>query len=60
MFKEIIEALLKAGLTESEIAARVGATQPSINRIKRGRQNPGYELGVKLHDLKNELCKKAA
>ena len=53
MFPEIIEDLVASGLTESEIAARVESTQPSINRIRRGKQNPSYALGDALRKLRD-------
>ena len=65
MFKNIIHSLIQSGMTESQIASSVNSTQASINRIKLGRQSPGYELGaalIALHDsrLAANWSKKAA
>lgn len=38
MFEKIIVELLNSGLSEKEIACRIGMTQPSVNRIKLGKQ----------------------
>lgn len=55
MFNNIVEKLIESGLTESEIAVKVGSSQPSINRIRRGKQkNVGYALGDALLRLLNE------
>jgi transcriptional regulator with XRE-family HTH domain len=51
MFTLLIETLIKSGMTEKQVAQRVGASQPTINRIRRGRQKPGYELADALREL---------
>jgi len=57
MFNQVVEKLIQSGLTESEIASRVGSSQPSINRIRRGKQkNVGYQLGDALLKLSQERC----
>jgi len=56
MFKDIIEKLIRSGMTESGIAAKVGSSQPSINRIRNGKQQPGYVLGDALLKLAGERC----
>lgn len=56
MFEEIVKALIQSGMTESGIAERVGSSQPSINRIRNGKQQPGYALGVALIALANEVA----
>jgi transcriptional regulator with XRE-family HTH domain len=38
----IREARLRAGLTQSELAARVGTTQSAIARLERGRTAPSF------------------
>lgn len=40
-----IQTLLASGWTEAKIAAEVGTTQPTINRIKRGA-TPSYDVGA--------------
>ena len=55
MFSAIVEKLIRSGMTESEIAAKVGCSQPSVNRIRKGKQkNLSYELGAALLALSNE------
>jgi transcriptional regulator with XRE-family HTH domain len=39
----IREARRKAGLTQAELAARAGVTQPVIARLERGGGNPTFE-----------------
>lgn len=50
-----IEALVKSGLTETAIGGKVGARQSTVNRIRRGRMQPNYELGKALVDLAEAL-----
>lgn len=55
MFSDVVEALIRSGLTESEIAARVGSSQSWINRIRRGKvKSVGYALGDNLLKLADE------
>lgn len=54
MLSSIIESLITSGLTEKQVAERVGASQPTINRIRRGRQKPGYELADALRALASQ------
>lgn len=56
MFQEIVNGLIRAGMTESGIAEKVGGSQPSINRIRKGKQMPGYLLGSALVELADEKC----
>lgn len=63
MFQQIVIDLIAAGLSEQEIATAVGTSQPSINRIKLGKQGKSgvkYETGVKLVALHREKVKEAA
>jgi transcriptional regulator with XRE-family HTH domain len=39
----IREARRKAGLTQAELAARAGVTQPVVARLERGGGNPTFE-----------------
>jgi transcriptional regulator with XRE-family HTH domain len=39
----IREARRRAGLTQTELAARLGTTQSAIARIERGSTEPSYE-----------------
>lgn len=63
MFKQIVLDLIHSGLSEQEIAQIVGTSQPSINRIKLGKQGKSgvkYEMGVKLVELHRVRMAKAA
>jgi DNA-binding XRE family transcriptional regulator len=51
MFTEIIQKLIATGLTETEIAEKVNSTQPTINRIRNGNQEPKGNLAVALINL---------
>jgi transcriptional regulator with XRE-family HTH domain len=42
------ESRLRAGLSQRELAARVGTTQPAIARIESGRSSPSFERTVEL------------
>lgn len=55
MFTKMIEEMLDTGLTETEIGQRVDASQATINRIKRDKQNPQYELGAALVRLHQQI-----
>lgn len=50
-----IEALVASGLTEAQIGSAVGARQSTINRIRRGKQKPNYDVGAALVRLAEEL-----
>lgn len=49
--KEAAAKLYEARLTDSVIAARVGSTQSTINKIRRGLLVPTYPVGKALVDL---------
>jgi transcriptional regulator with XRE-family HTH domain len=42
------EARKRAGLTQAELARRVGSTQPAIARIEAGRSQPSFDRVVEL------------
>jgi transcriptional regulator with XRE-family HTH domain len=41
---------IRAGLTQSELAKRVGLTQPLISQLERGFYIPGPELMQRIND----------
>lgn len=47
---DAVRTLIAKGETEESIAAKAFSSQPTINRLKHGRQNVGYELGRRLVD----------
>lgn len=48
--------LLNAGLSEGQLASKVGSNQPTIHRIKNGSKT-NYELGKKIEALHAEISK---
>lgn len=56
MWNSLINDLIEAGLSETEIGAKVKLSQPSINRIRNEKQEPGFEAGTALVNLHRELC----
>ena len=42
------EARTRAGLTQAELARRVGTSQPAIARIEAGRSQPSFDRVVEL------------
>jgi len=44
----MLKAREKKGLTQTELAKRVGTAQGTISRIESGENVPGSELGCKL------------
>ena len=53
MLKEAIEELIHSGLSEYEIAERVDTSQATINRIRNGKQNAGFDLGRRIVALRD-------
>jgi predicted transcriptional regulator len=61
MWQEIIKQLGETGLTDAEIARRVGTNQTTITRLKNGRiADTSYQTGYALHRLLDETKQKAA
>ena len=58
MWKEIIIDLVTWGLSEREIAAQVGLSQPQINRLKHGRRKSvRHETGELLRKLHKQASR---
>lgn len=51
--RDVVEEIVRSGLSEYHIADEVGASQASINRIRNGKQVPGDLLGQKLRRLRD-------
>ena len=61
MWTDIIKELGKVGLSDAEIARRVGANQTTITRLKNGRTaDTSYQTGVAILRLLDEQKKQAA
>jgi DNA-binding XRE family transcriptional regulator len=54
MFTKIIQEIIKSGLTESEIADLLSTSQPTINRIRNGKQEPKGELAMAIVELRRK------
>ncbi len=61
-FAKITTAILEGyGLSEGELAKKIGTSQPSIHRIKNGStEMPNYGLGAKLVKLYSDLTDEEA
>ena len=46
--QDAVNKLAAAGWTEQRIASEAGTTQPTINRIKNGRQRAAFDIGQSL------------
>ncbi len=46
--QDAVNKLAAAGWTEQRIASEAGTTQPTINRIKNGRQRASFDIGQSL------------
>lgn len=57
--RDVIEELVRGGLSEYEIAEEVEASQASINRIRNGKQEPSDSLGQKLRLLRDRRAQEA-
>ena len=53
----IIEKRLKAGLTQAQLAKKIGTKQSAISRIEQGSYNPSLALLVKLSKALNAELK---
>lgn len=56
MIPNFIEDLVRAGMSEAEIGREIGRSQPSVNRMRRGKQGTDYETGRRLEALHRQRC----
>lgn len=53
---EMLDALIAAGQTERAIAARVGVSQATLNRLRNGvHRSTSYEVGRAIEALYGEV-----
>jgi len=52
LIEMIIEKRLKQGLTQGELADKIGTKQPVVSRLERGTYNPSVKF---LHRVANAL-----
>ncbi|MDA8273033.1 MAG: helix-turn-helix transcriptional regulator [Deltaproteobacteria bacterium] len=56
IIREIIKARIKQGLSQKELAERIGTRQSNISRLESGDCNPSLEFLIKVaHGLDKEL-----
>lgn len=56
----LIRELQACGLTQEEIASKVGITQPSVSALAAGKvKQPSFDLGNKLLKLHAKVTRKA-
>lgn len=58
--QDAVNKLAAAGWTEQRIASEAGTTQPTINRIKNGRQRASFDIGHSLVALAAKAVSDAA
>ena len=51
IFQALIDARLKKGLTQKQLAEQVGITQPVLARIESGRTNPTLWQIIKIASI---------
>ena len=51
---EMLLALCEDGLSQTEIAQRVDASQSTINRILKRKHDPVYSLGRRIEQLHDD------
>lgn len=54
-FAEIITKLQSLGMTQKEIAKKIGVTQGSVSQVKIGMHGFGFQRGLKLFKLYKEV-----
>ena len=60
LWTQLIRELREAGLTQEDIAASIGVSQPSVSDLANGKtKNPSFEVGDKLRALHKRISRKA-
>ncbi|MBQ9184048.1 MAG: helix-turn-helix transcriptional regulator [Neisseriaceae bacterium] len=57
-FAEIIKELQSLGITQTEIAKKIGVTQGTISQVKTGLHGFGFQRGLRLFKLYKEVIEK--
>lgn len=53
--KDMVSRLIESGMSEAEIAVKVGVSQPTVNRVKQGNQRVSYETGKQIEFLYSSM-----
>jgi transcriptional regulator with XRE-family HTH domain len=57
MWTSVVAALMRSGLTQSQLAGLCGVAQSTISDLHRGAsRSPSFGLGQKLLQLQAERC----
>ena len=54
MIANLLNDIIKSGLSEAEVGKLIGRHQSSVNRMRHGKQPPDYETGLKIEQLHRE------
>ncbi len=46
LFDELVKARAKAGLTQADVAARMGTQVPAVSRLESGARSPGHSPSI--------------
>jgi len=58
--KDMLSSIAATGLTQSEIAERIGVSQPTVYRAMKAGSDVGYEVGKKIEILYSESVEQKA
>lgn len=53
--KQMVSEIANTGMSQAEIAERVGASQPTIHRIMEKGRSTSYETGKKIEQLYQQV-----
>jgi len=53
--QKFLTDIYETGISDYEIARRLGTSQPQINRLRLGKNQTSYERGEKIKRLAQEL-----